>query len=164
MSNYRKLPPSSMKEGIKDGWKNFYVGTGRTRRSDFFWWFGTYFLIVLFPVIYCTNLWSTGCFIVMCGPAFQRRVHDTGHKNAILHIFFCCLLLYFTLVEKVLFFDKSLGCYLDSVIKGSSYYIILSTKIAIAALLCWLVVICMLDSQKDENKYGISPKYVKEEE
>ena len=122
--------------------------TGRARRSEFYWYY--FALIVIFA-----------CFAMLC------------HIPA---LFFC----YVNDVEKITLFSDILGWFyvVYKIITLIPSMAVSARRLhdigysGLASLFCLIpflgsaiiMIICMKDSQVDENKYGISPKYFDEEE
>ncbi len=150
-----QLPSLSFPEALKLAFNKLIVIKGRSRRSEFWWFFLFGFFINLvnlgiskiagFPIIL-----EISEFIVnlMIAPVGIRRLHDTGHSG----------LWYLVILPIVLMPDPN-----------ENTPVVLTILIAIYALvaICILIVVFVFwakDGSQEDNKYGPSPKYVSDQE
>lgn len=167
------LPQLEFTEALKAFWNKITQFQGRSRRSEFWWTLLAAFIISFVfgfvPVI--GNLVSSLISLALI-PITFRRLHDTGRSGwwygvsliggLVSFVFFMFILISSLgvnagmsdmssmsdneIIEEVLT-DLTLGYVAIGLLIGFVYNIIL------------LVFLCQ-DSQKEENKYGPSPKYV----
>jgi len=84
-------------EAVSAGFKKYATFSGRSPRSEFWWFYLTYMLVIfvggpIFEPIYLA-------FFVMVIPLWAvgiRRMHDTGHSGwwfavPIINVVFCCI-------------------------------------------------------------------------
>ena len=141
-----ELPRTNFFEAVKCGLhEKFCYDLGRSRRSEFWWFFLVFILAVPFfsllsqdysRLFVLCNIYLLLAFLF----AFTRRLHDSGHSG------YWCLLCFGPLI--------SLGLAFFPVIPK---WILLVPPLA--SLITIIYIGCM-DSEKDENEYGESPKYV----
>jgi len=183
--NVKALPALSFVEAIKKGFKNLFYFKGRARRSEFW----PFFLLIIVLWIILNYIWFKydingnkmisaqsisesmlfviGSFLLGIFPiplllsCLVRRLHDTGHGG---------MLAISGGVAGVLFFSAFYAnlAYVFLSVKNPDVYpendtwgfgVIGITVCIFIVLLIILLYFVLKDSQKDNNKYGESPKY-----
>ncbi len=140
---------------------------GRSRRSEFWW---TQLLVYIATIALTPFVGSI--LRILTIPLTIRRLHDTGRSGwwwgfgALLKFAFVIYILYS--IAKV-----ALGGYdfttIDedfNNIPESEIFLVIKFVIGIIIIAIYdivLLILCCIDSDKGENKYGPSPKYVAEE-
>lgn len=142
----RALPKMGFGEAVKTCFKKYACFSGRARRSEYWWW-------VLFMVIVgiCGIIPILGWILIVATilPSYAvmaRRLHDVGHTG-----WWILAPLAVSVVNAVLMLKGMSNGTLAGVLS------LVSLVIGVAMLI-WLVK----DSQKEDNEYGPSPKYVAE--
>ena len=175
-------------EAVKTCWGKYAVFTGRARRSEYWWFSLFYLLIVLIPVfsgffteilsdLYGNSLFSVIAVVpillgllamfVLLIPCFSvqtRRLHDTGNSGwwIVWSLIVSAIdgILPFTFLgqeaAKLGEFQIIRQCFDVSLLAGLS---VTALSIASMALGLIILIFSIMDSQKGENKYGLSPKY-----
>ncbi len=158
-------PMMSPVESIVTCFKKCFVFKGRARRSEF-WWFSLFFFIVYSALTWLRSfIPAVGVIGVICAfllsiPQFAaatRRMHDTGNSGWWIFAVFIFFLGYnigslITIlthdsseeIERAVFHD-----YANFVM-----FLIIGSILAIMTL-----IFAIMDSARNENKYGPSPKY-----
>ena len=159
MKRVKEIPSLSFTQSFKVASEKILQLTGRSRRSEYWW-----------PMLVVTLV---SCFLPIVGfvlsvlmiPVTFRRLHDTGHSgwwwgvSMILSLFMFGLLVY-DLADIVYNSGRSVG---------SEEYLAVIAKYAVLFIICFLYQIVLLiflclDSDKHENRYGPSPKYIEIDE
>lgn len=127
--------------------------SGRSRRSEF-WWFTLFYLITTYIAQSLCESFAPGWNVF-----------------SIVAILFVIVLTYYAVCVQVRrFHDVGLsgwwmGAYgLFSVIKTAMFKDVILLSIISLLLGTIILIICMRDSKKEQNRYGISPKYATSEE
>ena len=170
-------PTLSFIEALKSSTNKVLQFQGRARRSEYWWtMLVVYLAILVFPTV--------GLLLSIATiPLTFRRLHDTGRSGwwwgigVLLQIAFMIMLIAFkiTLIAfmiKLTFNTVMIGIesdwpYMGDGILHMAYCII---SFFIAKYIVWILIILVyqgillvflcIDSEKGENKYGESPKYV----
>ncbi len=173
MENYNVLPEVGFGEAMITAYIRVKDFAGRSRRSEF-WWFMLVFLIVKVVANHLLQLWSVKadsvveCLLWLIPLSLTvRRLHDSGKTGLWVYISYvlgCAVQLMgvFTPVyDIVLRMGHTTNP--DKVVKlVQDPWFMTYTGISMLWLLVCVVVIvmCCLDSEKDANRYGLSPKYI----
>ena len=148
---YGYRPQIEFGESIKICFNKFADFTGRARRSEY-WWF--YLFSQLVSSFTC-GLGGLVCFIPMMAVTV-RRLHDTGRSGwwyflpLIVMLVGMCIFIPLVIVGDV---NK------NDVLAGTGAVIYLVSLLAVLAISIILLVFCCQDGDREENKYGPSPKY-----
>lgn len=165
MNQVKETPQLTYKEALKNATDKIIQIQGRSRRSEYWWTKGTVFLIGL---ILARLLSPFGLLVLnlLTIPLTFRRLHDTGRSGWWLgvSILLRCALIVILFVD--IFRIISMGVYDMDV---DIYHMIFPM---IGKYLVWggisilydilLIVLLCLDSDKETNQYGESPKYYRE--
>lgn len=158
-------PMMSPVESIVTCFKKSFVFKGRARRSEF-WWFSLLCFIV------STALTWLGAFIPAMGeigvictfllsiPQFAaatRRLHDTGNSGWLIFAVFIFFLGYNICSLITIFTHDSYEAIARAVFHDYVNYIMF--LMIGSTLVIILLVFAIMDSARNENKYGPSPKY-----
>jgi len=177
MANYVAKPELGLLEAVKCALKKLFVFSGRSRRSEF-WWFILVFFVFKFIVNQLVQLWSIKadsvieCILMLIPLALTvRRLHDTnkgGWWVYLSYVLGCVvqLMAVFTPVYDIIL-RMSKTSNPDKIVKYVQDPLFQSyTAISVLWVIVCLVVIvfCCLDSNEQANKYGESPKYCLEAE
>ncbi len=169
-----KRPMMGFWEAVKECWRNKFDFGGRARRSEY-WWFQLaivlgYLLLIAIPILIETGLGFSNSssstvlsvvgialfiilviFLFVIGiasfAALTRRLHDTNRSGWWIGSLFLC-----NLLVRFLSFDGPEFVHHNRVI---------FIGICLASLVVSIIVLVFscLDSDKEENDYGPSPKY-----
>ena len=132
---------TSIKEGLHE---KFCYDLGRSRRSEF-WWFvlfcviATPFVSILSQSIGIFQLLYIYLFAALLF-AFTRRLHDSGHSG------YWCLVFLVPFTPMLLLFFPNIPAWVF--------------RIPLLVSIVIIMYLGCLDSEKGENEYGESPKYV----
>ncbi len=147
------LPKLSFSEAIKLAFSKLLVISGRSRRSEFWWFFLFGFLINLAALLISKAVGieaiaeTSQCIVnLLITPLGIRRLHDTGHSALLLLLILPVLFLSFVPLSE----DSPLTIFIG-------LYALAALGIMIAIIIFWAK-----DGSPEENKYGPSPKYVNE--
>lgn len=166
-------PQPSFPEAVKEGYHRVFDFSGRTRRSDF-WWFMLAFIICYFIL---TNL--SKAFLPLMGAAVcdlavlffalsitVRRLQDRGASkwwviSSYVALAVYSLYIYGTGIGEEL---TSINPNPDTIMEAySDPVFIISLSITMLTGLVTFIL-CLLDGKPQPNKYGPSPKYIIEEQ
>lgn len=157
MGQMTVLPQLSFSEAFNAATSKIFQFTGRSRRSEFWW---------MMLLVYALSIFLTpfiGFFLYLATiPLTFRRLHDIGKSG---WWYGCCVIL------KVAFFvflmyDIIMMAINEDNMRGyeDQFFLTIAMKYGIWLLIIFvyqivlLVFFCM-DSQVEENEYGVSPKY-----
>ena len=148
-------PSLSFTEALNNSTNKVLQFRGRSRRSEYWWTMLVVYLVYLFiPFL--------GILLgIATIPLTFRRLHDTGRSgwwwgvNALLQLAFSLTLLY----DVVMISTEMIG---DDILSLMHFFIV---KYAVWLLILFiyriiLFIFLCIDSEKGDNKYGESPKYV----
>lgn len=153
---YTEIPQLSISEAISASTKKISQFSGRSRRSEYWWTIAIVFVanIALKPL---------AGFVVglLTIPLTFRRLHDTGRSGWWYGGYLLLVGLFIPffisdIISIITAFD--LWHVLLSILKKDALWFI-----ALGVYKIILLIFLCTDSQKDENKYGESPKYHYEE-
>lgn len=158
----------SFSEALKESTSKIFQFTGRARRSEY-WWTMLVVWIAQVVLSFCGILSVLSLLLGLAViPLTFRRLHDTGKSGwwwgvgAIMKLIFVV-----TIVSKAVML--AVGGYSDGDFEDMSEtdawalvgeYLIYTVIICLYQLV--MLVFCCLDSSREENKYGVSPKYADE--
>lgn len=166
-----EVPMPSFGEAIASCFENFANFKGRSRRSEF-WWFTLFqFLLGLavsfIPIDYLSDVASLVCLVPSLAVA-TRRLHDTGHSGWWLFFFYLGLII-FVFSTVMIFVNSGYRYSPDGNFYGNAHslsevslFFVLTTLVSGLYTLVMgiiLLVFFCTDSDKETNKYGVSPKY-----
>lgn len=145
------IPSLSPVKAVKTVFSN-PTFSGRSRRSEF-WWFTLFYLFTSFIVQFLCETFAPGWNVF-----------------SIAAIIFVLVLTYYALCANVRrFHDVGLSGWwiaaygLFSFIKTAMFKDVIILSIVSLLLGMAVLIICMRDSKKEQNRYGISPKYATSE-
>ena len=161
-------------EAIKICFNKFFDFTGRARRSEY-WWFVLFQVLVSIPCAFLDGILEAAAGIsfvnglaslVFFFPALAvsfRRLHDTGRSGWWIGASYILMSIGIVVLIAVSFGFNGFNWSDDAAIPDALF----STKslagwlpLIASLILCICVFIfTLLDSHKEENKYGPSPKY-----
>lgn len=166
-------------EAVKTCLKKFFDFTGRTRRSEY-WWFFLFTIIVSSVFSFLSGFHPAFtyigllCSLVLTIPqlaALTRRLHDTSHSGWWVLLYGLGILLVYGAMVAVLYpvagqlmaeGDNMMlaGVIADAFMESPVAAGIMSIG-SIVTLVLWLItfIFSVTDSKWGENKYGPSPKY-----
>ena len=149
------LPPLNCGQAFKSACQNYCNFSGRSRRSEFFYFYFTINIIIfslfvllvilafndiedentIIPILLFIFVFILASFIPILS-SMVRRLHDTGRPTwYILFVIIPCLFMFIPILSSF------------------SGFIYLAGQI-------YLLVLCCEDSQQMTNEYGPSPKYI----
>ena len=174
------IPSLGPAEAVKAIIRKLFVFKGRSRRSEYWWgMLLSYMVLGVFSVTFPLGPANLPFFslYVLAGVLFWkcillpmgvRRLHDTGRSGWWAVADFVLMLVYLFLLgwEEVKLWQVSDG--VDELASLRMMEGVLFKYLWLHLLCCFtqlvLIVLMCFDSQKGENKYGKSPKYVEVEE
>ncbi len=148
---YGYRPQMEFGESIRVCFQKFADFTGRARRSEY-WWF---YLFTQLVSSFTCGLGGLVCFIPMMAVTV-RRLHDTGRSGwwyflpLIVMLVGMCIFIPLVIVGDI---NK------NDWMSGTGAVIYLVSLLAVLAISIILLVFCCQDGDREENKYGPSPKY-----
>ena len=162
----KTTPSLEFSNAINLAASRIFVCKGRSRRSEFWW---TQLLVYIATIALTPFVGSI--LRILTIPLTIRRLHDTGRSGwwwgfgAILKFAVVIFILYS--IAKVALSGYDLAT-IDKDFNIFEYEIYLVIKIIIGIIIVAvydivLLILCCIDSDKEENEYGQSPKYVTEE-
>ena len=178
MNNYRSLPQLGLTEAVSQAFKRLNDFKGRSRRSEFWWWM----LIVLLTqfvvgLVLPRNLViqaAADTLVMLFGlSATARRLHDVGQSAVLLYLsygagivahFYAALALGDFMYEymEMLSYGQPRLSEVESLVMAYGSKMMVLSLIYIVWMVLSLIVIVMtlMDSRPEANKYGPSPKYI----
>jgi len=164
MEQMKATPSLSFSQAINQAANNILKFNGRARRSEYWWTMAVVYLVslVLTPL-------AGSVLNLLTIPLTFRRLHDSGRSGwwwgcgAILQgivfiLLFCDLI---SFIFQAGFSGGLSNIGFDIILTWLLKYSLLSILIFIYEVV--LIILCCIDSDPYENKYGKSPKYVPEE-
>lgn len=156
-------PSLEFSEAINTAGRKIFQIKGRSRRSEFLW---TQLLVHL---LYVALTPLVGIVLSMLTiPLTIRRLHDTGRSGwwwgigAILNFSFFIAMFYDIINMAFNQIDITAAGNEELAVMLILKYVGLGFAITVYQIV--LFVLCCLDSEKSENKYGPSPKYIEKED
>ncbi|MBO4892299.1 MAG: DUF805 domain-containing protein [Prevotella sp.] len=173
----KELPSLGFIEAIKLASSRILDFSGRSRRSEFWWWILIIMIANWLVSTFISNLMIStllAIIVMFFGLAVTaRRLHDAGKSAWWVYISYAIGIVYNFLastspaIVKVMEEAKSGGLSTKTMEKMMTEHAgdfttfgFLGLLMAIVALI--VVIMCTLDSKPAPNKYGQSPKYVYE--
>lgn len=169
-------PAEAMKEIVK----KLFVFKGRSRRSEYWWGMLLIYVILgvfsvtfplgpaslpFFPLYVLGGIFLWKCILLPMG---VRRLHDTGRSGGWAFFDFTLMFVYLLLLgmEEWKIVQAEDGMEGMEAVRMMSNTLLKYVWLHILCFLVQLILIVLLcfDSQKGENKYGKSPKYIEVEE
>ncbi|MBR5324684.1 MAG: DUF805 domain-containing protein [Muribaculaceae bacterium] len=156
-------PSLGFTEAINAAASKIFQIKGRSRRSEFWW---THMIVYLLSTALTPVPIFGGILNLLVIPLKIRRLHDTGRSawwwgiGALIKISFVVYILYSS--AKLALNGYEFEDYDSFVFE----YIVLKGILFIGAIAIYdvfLLILCCIDSDKGENKYGPSPKYIDKE-
>jgi uncharacterized membrane protein YhaH (DUF805 family) len=173
-----EMPQLTFGEAVKTCLKKYADFTGRARRSEYWFFYLFYILVVVvasfvfvilgllgMPKIIGTfgNLVVTLGFILPQYAVMFRRLHDTGRSGwwiggYLLFGLVVAAQVVFVALDYVQYGGMGMMCEFVTENVGAFVGLLLTGGIAVVWNIA-LIVLCVLDSKPEANKYGPSPKY-----
>ena len=172
----KELPTLGFTEAVKLASGRILDFKGRSRRSEFWWW-----MLVVMLVGFCVSLFISNMLVsaiwcicyMFCGLAVTaRRLHDSGKSAIWVYISYalgCITNLYvstssiYEVIEKLQNVAGNQSAVEKLVMKHMGDFATMTLMGLVFSVFALIVIImCLLDSKPDANKYGPSPKYVEE--
>lgn len=173
-----EMPQLTFGEAVKTCLKKYADFTGRARRSEYWFFYLFYILVVVvasfvfvilgllgMPKIIGTfgNLVVTLGFILPQYAVMFRRLHDTGRSgwwigSYLLFGLVVAAQVVFVALDYVQYGGMGMMCEFVTENVGAFVGLLLTGGIAVVWNIA-LIVLCVLDSKPEANKYGPSPKY-----
>lgn len=151
-------PSLGFSEAINASTSKIFQFEGRSRRSEFWW---TQLLVLLLSLV----LTPLGGLLLdlLTIPLTFRRLHDTGRSGwwwgvgVLLKVFLVVVLIHDFIIS-ILNVDGFYGCTPHAALTLILKYSLLVIGIVFYQII--LFILCCIDSEQFENKYGKSPKYI----
>ncbi len=169
------LPQLEFTEALKAFWNKIAQFQGRSRRSEFWWTYLAYFVTsIIFSFVPIIGNIVTLLFGLAIIPITFRRLHDTGRSGWWYGVSIIGSLVFtvYLIIQIIIIGTTSLSTDMsefssmsdteiigDMLASATISYILFGLLVGIVYNIIVLVFLCQ-DSQKGENKYGPSPKYV----
>lgn len=173
-----EMPQLTFGEAVKTCLKKYADFTGRARRSEYWFFYLFYILVVVvasfvfvilgllgMPKIIGTfgNLVVALGFILPQYAVGFRRLHDTGRSgwwigSYLLFGLVVAAQVVFVALDYVQYGGMGMMCEFVTENVGAFVGLLLTGGIAVVWNIA-LIVLCVLDSKPEANKYGPSPKY-----
>lgn len=170
MENIKKLPSLTAGEAIKSVLSNLTNFKGRSRRSELWWYWLVYFLVVMVLALVLSPfpaLLAIIAFLLQLTTwaVTVRRLHDRGHSGLWVAAAIIIGLANNIYVMQSGYYDALTSVNPDP---NEAMRMVSGPVFIILSLLSFIVnitifVFCVRDSKPEANKYGPSPKYVFDE-
>ncbi|MBR5086944.1 MAG: DUF805 domain-containing protein [Muribaculaceae bacterium] len=180
LTSYSERPRLSFIDAISACFKKYAIFKGRSRRSEF-WWFNLFLLCIIiwwsffvFVLVFSEGSYPYSSlsalivaiflkivllvFFIPSATVTVRRLHDIG-RSAWWYVVFLLLIALLCSLKYIMAFFMRLGDSSLVVITTSYQVLFYTTLILISILSIALLVFFATDSDTEENKYGLSPKY-----
>ncbi len=160
-------------EAMKLASSRLFDFSGRSRRSEFWWWIVPVLLVNNIVSMFITNLWVSAVVstvIMFFGlAATARRLQDTNNSalwvyvsyalGIIIQVFFASSETMTKLISMTQSgaSEKALTKFVEKNVNELSCIGGISVAFCIVSLI--VIIFCLLDSKAHANKYGDSPKY-----
>lgn len=173
MENLVKRPQLGFLEAQRLGWSRLTILGGRSRRSEFWWFFLIYYLanaIVTGIVEVAAPLWaSTVVSQIITAFAFSitvRRLHDTGKSAWWVVVSWAANAIYsfYAVGSGILAATTAINASPSDILKLFTDPVLAICLVVYSATGIAIFIFCLLDSKPEANKYGKSPKYASSEE
>ena len=172
----KELPTLGFTEAIKLASGRILDFKGRSRRSEFWWWMLVVMLVGFGVSLFISNLlvstiWAIA-YMFCALSATARRLHDSGKSAIWVYISYalgCITNLYvstssiYEVIEKLQNVAGNQSAAEKLIMKHMGDFATMTIMGLVFSVFALIVIImCLLDSKPDANKYGPSPKYVEE--
>ena len=172
----KELPTLGFTEAVKLASGRILDFKGRSRRSEFWWWMLVVMLVGFGVSLFISNLlvstiWAIA-YMFCALSATARRLHDSGKSAMWVYISYalgCITNLYvstssiYEVIEKLQSVAGNQSAVEKLVMKHMGDFATMTLMGLVFSVFALIVIImCLLDSKPDTNKYGPSPKYVEE--
>jgi len=174
-------PTLGFGEAVKTCLRKFATFKGRARRSEY-WWFALFGAIVSFvfsfvgllaPIVSYIGVGVSLCLLIPSWAVQTRRLHDTNHSGWWVVIYAILYLIAMVIMGMLMapvgeqlvvnpdMSDETTIRQFTDVIQANQG---LATTMMVCILVAFLIqlvmfVFCVMDSKREPNKYGVSPKY-----
>ena len=169
------LPQLGFTEALSAAWNKIAQFNGRSRRSEYWWTYLAYFVTsIIFSFVPIIGNIVTILFGLAIIPITFRRLHDTGRSGWWYGVSIIGSLLFsvYLIIQIIIIGTISISTdmselssmsdneIIENILTSATIsYIFFGLLVGIVYNIIVLVFLCQ-DSQKGENKYGPSPKYV----
>lgn len=169
------LPQLGFTEALSAAWNKIAQFNGRSRRSEYWWTYLAYFVTsIIFSFVPIIGNIVTILFGLVIIPITFRRLHDTGRSGWWYGVSIIGSLLFsvYLIIQIIIIGTISISTdmselssmsdneIIENILTSATIsYIFFGLLVGIVYNIIVLVFLCQ-DSQKGENKYGPSPKYV----
>lgn len=169
------LPQLGFTEALSAAWNKIAQFNGRSRRSEYWWTYLAYFVTsIIFSFVPIIDNIVTILFGLVIIPITFRRLHDTGRSGWWYGVSIIGSLLFsvYLIIQIIIIGTISISTdmselssmsdneIIENILTSATIsYIFFGLLVGIVYNIIVLVFLCQ-DSQKGENKYGPSPKYV----
>lgn len=172
----KELPTLGFTEAIKLASGRILDFKGRSRRSEFWWWMLVVMLVGFGVSLFISNMLVSAIWAIaymFCAlSATARRLHDSGKSAIWVYISYalgCITNLYvstssiYEVIEKLQNVAGNQSAAEKLIMKHMGDFATMTLMGLVFSVFALIVIImCLLDSKPDANKYGPSPKYVEE--
>lgn len=170
--NVKSTPSLGMGEALKLASSRLTVFSGRSRRSEFWWWMAPVLIVNFVGSSFMTNIWVSSIFqiiVMSLGLAVTaRRLQDTGKSAIWLYISFalgCAVTLMAATSEAMSEYIEiaqsgdmeKMATFAEENMGSIGIYGLLSLLWGLFSLI--VAIFCFMDGDPGSNKYGSSPKY-----
>lgn len=170
MEKIIKLPTLGFVEAVKSVTGKLTDFNGRARRSELWWFYLLYLIVCIIVSSFVLNsifgIVVQTILLLLISAVTVRRLHDRGHSgwwvaaSILLNVFGSCYMTakgYFEAMATVNPDPKIIT-------EISSDPLVIVPSVVSVVVNITILVFSLLDSDKEANKYGESPKYVIEKE
>ena len=173
MENLVKRPQVGFLEAQRLGWGRLATLSGRSRRSEFWWFMLVYYIataVVAGIVEVAAPLWVTTVLgQILSAFAFAvtvRRLHDTGRSAWWVGISWAANAFYgfYAFGSGILAASTALNASPSDILKLFTDPVLAISMVLYSITGIAVFIFCLLDSKPEPNKYGESPKYASAEE
>ena len=178
--SYSERPRLSFIDAISACFKKYAIFKGRSRRSEF-WWFNLFLLCIIiwwsffvFVLVFSEGSYPYSSlsalivaiflkivllvFFIPSAAVTVRRLHDIG-RSAWWYVVFLLLIALLCSLKYIMAFFMGIRDTSQIIITTSYQVLFYMTLLFIGLLSIALLVFFVTDSDTEENKYGVSPKY-----
>ncbi len=168
MEDIVKLPQMSFGESVKTVLSKLTDFKGRARRSELWWFWLLYAIVSILVNTLLSGIQIVGQIValILMLSTFSvtvRRLHDRGHggwwvaASIIISIFYNIYMSATGYIEAL----STINPDPQLAIKVMSDPFVITSILLLCVLNICILVFCLMDSMPEANKYGASPKYVK---
>lgn len=169
--NIKELPRLSFGEAIKKNLNSLTDFNGRSRRSELWWNWLIYAIISVvlrtflgsYPLL--LDIVSTVVMFGLLSAVTVRRLHDRGQNGLFVAASFVLSVISTIYANMSGLYDiaNTINPNKEKIIEISTQPGIITITLLLIIVNITILVFSLMDSKKEENKYGISPKYVTEQ-